>query len=91
MTNVRTFEVSDSEADIRLDRWFKRRLPGLAHGHLERLLRTGQIRVDGARAKSGQRLAPGQRIRVPPLAKAGARRHKPEIPVSSTDAVATRT
>ena len=90
MTNVRTFEVSDSEADIRLDRWFKRRLPGLAHGHLERLLRTGQIRVDGARAKSGQRLAPGQRIRVPPLAKAGARRHKPEIPVSSTDAADLR-
>ena len=90
VTNVRTFEVSDSEADIRLDRWFKRRLPGLAHGHLERLLRTGQIRVDGARAKSGQRLAPGQRIRVPPLAKAGARRHKPEIPVSSTDAADLR-
>ena len=86
MSPVRIFEVSRSEADIRLDRWFKRRMPGLAHGHLEKLLRTGQVRVDGARAKSGQRVTPGQRIRVPPLGGAGAPPRRTEKPVPEADA-----
>src|SRR6185503_13457370 len=55
------------EADLRLDRWFKRRFPELGHGRLEKLLRTGQIRVEGRRVRSNTRLAPGQRVRVPPL------------------------
>lgn len=86
MSKSQTFEVSSSEADIRLDRWFKRRIPDIAHGHLEKLLRTGQVRVDGGRAKSGQRLRPGQQVRVPPLLDAGPPPPKPEIPVSDTDA-----
>jgi 23S rRNA pseudouridine955/2504/2580 synthase len=60
--------VTAGEAELRLDRWFKRHFPGLTHGHLEKLLRTGQIRVDGRRAKASLRLAPGQVIRVPPMA-----------------------
>jgi 23S rRNA pseudouridine955/2504/2580 synthase len=50
-----------------LDRWFHRRYPDIGHGRLEKLLRTGQVRVDGKRAKAGQRLESGQIIRVPPL------------------------
>src|SRR5262249_48014248 len=38
--------VAAGEAEIRLDRWFKRHFPNLTHGRLEKLLRTGQIRVD---------------------------------------------
>lgn len=68
MTAVAQREVASDEAGIRLDRWFKRHFPALPHGQLERLLRTGQIRVDGGRAKAGHRLAAGQIIRVPPLA-----------------------
>jgi 23S rRNA pseudouridine955/2504/2580 synthase len=64
---VRTLEVTDEEAELRLDRWFRRRFPLLPHGRLEKLLRTGQVRVDGRRARAGDRLAPGQAIRVPPL------------------------
>lgn len=60
------------DADSRLDRWFKRHFPGLGHGRLEKLLRTGQVRVDGKRAKAGQRLTAGQTIRVPPLADTAA-------------------
>jgi 23S rRNA pseudouridine955/2504/2580 synthase len=68
MTNaVETLTVSGEDGPLRLDRWFKRHYPALAHGRLEKLLRTGQIRVDGKRAKAGDRLAPGQAIRVPPL------------------------
>ncbi|MGC2857060.1 RluA family pseudouridine synthase [Novispirillum sp. DQ9] len=65
--SVTTQTVAAEEADIRLDRWFKRHYPGLSHGRLEKLLRTGQVRVDGKRAKSNQRLESGQAIRVPPL------------------------
>ena len=53
---------------MRLDRWFKTHFPGLAFGQLQKLVRTGQVRVDGARAKTSQRLAGGQAVRIPPMA-----------------------
>ena len=66
----------DREDDgIRLDRWFKRHFPGLTHGRLEKLLRTGQVRVDGKRAKAGDRLSEGQVLRLPPQIS-----HAPEAP-----------
>lgn len=52
---------------MRLDRWFKVHYPGLGFGHLQKLLRSGQIRVDGSRAKSDTRLLAGQSVRIPPL------------------------
>lgn len=67
MSDVRLVPVAEGDADIRLDRWFKRHFPALKHGRLEKLLRTGQIRVDGGRAKASTRLEPGQTVRVPPL------------------------
>ena len=63
-----TVTVTDQDGESRLDRWFRRHYPGLGHGNLEKLLRTGQIRVDGRRAKSGDRVSPGMAIRVPPFA-----------------------
>src|SRR5262245_58762103 len=73
MSAVQTIAVGPEEADIRLDRWFKRHFPDLGHGRLEKLLRTGQVRVDGRRAQAGLRLAAGQQIRVPPLGGAKPR------------------
>lgn len=64
---VQTFEVGDDEEGMRLDRWFKRRMPTLALSHLNKIVRTGEVRVDGARVKTATRLAKGQRVRVPPL------------------------
>jgi 23S rRNA pseudouridine955/2504/2580 synthase len=58
--------VENDEAGLRLDRWFKRHYPALGHGPLEKLLRTGQVRIDGKRAHAGDRLEPGQGIRIPP-------------------------
>ena len=52
---------------MRLDRWFKTHYARLPHSRLEKLLRTGQVRVDGGRAKAITRLAAGQAVRVPPL------------------------
>ena len=83
--------VSDAEDDTRLDRWLKRRFPGLAQGQVEKLLRSGQVRVDGARAKSNTRLQAGQEVRVPPIKidkdKAAPRERKsqPDV-VSPADA-----
>lgn len=51
---------------MRLDRWFKLHYPGLAFGQLQKLLRSGQIRLDGGRVKSDTRIATGQTIRLPP-------------------------
>jgi 23S rRNA pseudouridine955/2504/2580 synthase len=61
-----TVSISADEDGIRLDRWFKRRFPALTHGRLEKLLRTGQVRLDGKRAKAADRVAVGQEVRVPP-------------------------
>jgi 23S rRNA pseudouridine955/2504/2580 synthase len=69
--------VSDFEGDTRLDRWFKSHFPAVNHGRLEKLLRTGQVRVDGARVKASFRLAPGQVVRIPPLGDS-AGDHKPK-------------
>jgi 23S rRNA pseudouridine955/2504/2580 synthase len=62
-----TVTVDTGDGSLRLDRWFKRHYPGLRHGQLEKLLRTGRVRVDGKRARSGDRVEPGQAIRIPPL------------------------
>lgn len=64
---VETRLVAEDEADVRLDRWFKRHYPAVNHGALQKLLRTGQVRVDGKRADANTRLAPGQTVRIPPL------------------------
>ncbi len=53
---------------MRLDRWFKSHFPGLGFGQLQKLLRSGQIRVDGGRVKAETRVEPGQVVRIPPLA-----------------------
>ncbi|HZT51346.1 MAG TPA: RluA family pseudouridine synthase [Stellaceae bacterium] len=67
MSGVQTIAVAADEAEIRLDRWFRRHFPELGHGRLEKLLRTGQIRLDGRRAAAGDRVAAGQVVRVPSL------------------------
>jgi len=72
MSGVETVTVRSGDGTARLDRWFKRHYPGLSHGRLEKLLRTGQIRVDGKRARAGDPVMPGQAIRVPPLPEAPA-------------------
>ena len=80
MTGVTTVVVAPDEGGVRLDRWFARHFPGLGHGHLQKLLRTGQVRVDGGRVKANERLSPGQAIRVPPLPAATGADDRPARP-----------
>ena len=55
---VTTRTVSDDEAELRLDRWFRRHFPGLTQGAIQKLCRTGQVRVDGKRAETSARAEP---------------------------------
>jgi len=71
MANVEQKQVDSDEAGMRLDRWFKVHYPGLAFGALQKLLRTGQVRVDGGRVKADTRLESGQTVRIPPMAADG--------------------
>jgi len=64
---VKTLYVAEAEDGIRLDRWFKRRWPHLTHIQIEKLARSGQIRVDGGRIKPQDRLTAGAAVRVPPI------------------------
>jgi 23S rRNA pseudouridine955/2504/2580 synthase len=79
-------QVSTDDADIRLDRWFRRHFPGVQHGRLEKLLRTGQVRVDGKRAKASHRLAQGETIRIPPGIEQGPPENAARPPVREADA-----
>ncbi|HTE37881.1 MAG TPA: RluA family pseudouridine synthase [Reyranella sp.] len=63
---VQTRAVSGDEAGLRLDRWFQRHFPELTHGALQKLLRTGQVRIDGKRVEGKDRVEPGQTVRLPP-------------------------
>ncbi len=84
---VQTRAVTAAEADTRLDRWFRRHFPNLTQGALQKMLRTGQIRVDGKRAEANTRLAAGQEVRIPPLPEAASRPAPLGIkPVSERDA-----
>ena len=91
---VQTVTVAQDETDLRLDRWFKRHFPALSHGRLEKLLRKGEIRVDGKRAKAGLRLAAGQLVRVPPMqterSNQASRKRDAGAPVTEADAEALR-
>lgn len=80
MSQVITRTVSADEADLRLDRWFRRHYPWLGHGKLEKLLRTGQVRIDGGRAKAATRLEVGQAIRIPPLGEPPKDDDRPRAP-----------
>ncbi len=48
------------ETDMRLDRMLRKRFDGLTQGVIEKSLRTGKIRVDGARIKASHRLGVGR-------------------------------
>lgn len=91
MVAVQTMTVTDGDGGLRLDRWFRAHFPGVGFGELQKLLRTGQVRIDGKRAKANARLEPGQEIRVPPQVRAGGKverakaRPKPQPKVSDAD------
>ncbi len=69
-------EVDEDDADQRIDNFLIRVLKGVPKSHLYRLLRTGQVRVNSRRVDATYRLHLGDRVRLPPVRRAGPdRRH----------------
>ena len=64
MPEIRT--IAQDDDGIRLDRWFRRHYPTLTHARLEKLLRKGEVRLDGKRVKAADRVLAGQNMRLPP-------------------------
>jgi 23S rRNA pseudouridine955/2504/2580 synthase len=64
---VASYEISEDEEGMRLDRWLHRRFPAVSNSHLMRIVRKGEVRVSGKRADVSTRLATGESVRVPPL------------------------
>ena len=67
MSGVRHITVSDDDDGQRLDRWLKKNIPDTPFGLLQKLIRKGQLRIDGKRAKPDTKLKAGQDVRIPPV------------------------
>ncbi|MDO5529225.1 MAG: RluA family pseudouridine synthase [Paracoccus sp. (in: a-proteobacteria)] len=67
MSGVQTIRIDPEDAGQRLDRFLKKRFAQLSQGMVEKLCRTGQLRLDGGRVKASTRIEAGQELRVPPL------------------------
>jgi 23S rRNA pseudouridine955/2504/2580 synthase len=66
-TKVQTVTVTADENNMRVDRFLEARFPGLSFSHIQRIVRKGELRVNGRRADSKDRLEEGQSVRIPPL------------------------
>jgi 23S rRNA pseudouridine955/2504/2580 synthase len=66
-TKVQTVTVTADENNMRVDRFLEARFPGLSFSHIQRIVRKGELRVNGKRADSKDRLEEGQSVRIPPL------------------------
>src|SRR5665213_2235029 len=64
---VQTVVVTADENNMRVDRFLEARFPGLSFSHIQRIVRKGELRVNGKRADSKDRIEEGQSIRIPPL------------------------
>ncbi len=69
---VRQVSVPDDRDGQRLDNFLFGQLKGVPKTHVYRLLRTGQVRVNGKRAKPDARIAGGDTVRIPPVRVAPA-------------------
>ena len=64
---VQTVTVTPDESGMRVDRFFEARFPGLSFSHIQRIIRKGEVRVNGKRSQPKDRLQAGQAVRIPPL------------------------
>ena len=75
MSKVRHITVSEDDDGQRLDRWLKKNLPDVPYGLMQKLIRKGQLRIDGKRAKPDTKLAAGQDVRIPPVSDGTTRKN----------------
>ena len=65
-TGVRKILIDDEQAGQRIDNFLRRQLPGVPKGRLYRILRRGEVRVNGGRVRAEYKLLPGDEVRIPP-------------------------
>jgi 23S rRNA pseudouridine955/2504/2580 synthase len=70
---VETIAVAEGEGGLRLDRWFRIHFPDITYGHLQKLLRSGQVRLDSKRVQANARVEAGQQVRVPAVVRQPAK------------------
>ena len=58
--------VKNDDSGLRLDRWLKENLQDITYVEIQKLIRTGQVRVDGGRKKQNYRVNSGEKVRFPP-------------------------
>ncbi len=71
---VETIVVTSRDAGLRLDRWFRTHFPDVGNAYLQKLLRTGQVRIDGRRVEANHRMVEGAEVRVPAIVREPARK-----------------
>ncbi|MFZ0423633.1 MAG: RluA family pseudouridine synthase [Xanthobacteraceae bacterium] len=64
---VQNVAVTADETGMRVDRFLEARFPGLSFSHIQRVIRKGELRVNGKRTEPKSRLEAGQMVRIPPL------------------------
>src|ERR1700737_579425 len=64
---VQSVIVTADETGMRVDRFLEARFPGLSFSHIQRIIRKGELRVNGKRGRPKDRLQAGQAVRIPPL------------------------
>jgi 23S rRNA pseudouridine955/2504/2580 synthase len=69
---VQWIDVSDDEAGQRIDNYLLARLKGVPKSHVYRIVRSGEVRINSKRVEASQKVAAGDRIRVPPVRVAQA-------------------
>ncbi len=85
MSGVQQVTVTDADEGQRLDRWFRQHFPQVKQGQLQKMLRKGQVRVDGGRVQADRRVYAGEVVRVPPLSDAPAPKSPPRQGPSAAD------
>jgi len=65
-TKVRKVRIDDEQAGQRIDNFLRRELPGVPKGRLYRILRRGEVRVNGGRIRAEYKLQAGDEVRIPP-------------------------
>jgi 23S rRNA pseudouridine955/2504/2580 synthase len=81
---VQTVTVTPDENNMRVDRFFEARFPGLSFSHIQRIIRKGEVRVNGKRTQPKARLESGQAVRIPPL-KVEAPSPRDDAPAAQKD------
>jgi 23S rRNA pseudouridine955/2504/2580 synthase len=77
-TGVQTATVSADDAGMRVDRFLEAKFPGLSFSHIHRVIRKGELRVNGKRVDGKDRLEAGQAVRIPPMKLAAPKLERTE-------------